>query len=378
LLDNSRYKTIGGMFLGLRDGGVQVLSPNSMILDRNIKLTNKNSYVINASYKIVPDKSATIKGIVFNYNEADGSYMVLDYRYIERLKGYYLSLRCYDGKSWEKTPAWTGIVNLKENAWYDFKINVINGKKTTTVFLEYKTGSDAYKCLSHVFETSMSGRMAGYYCPVANNMQFSEIVTGATNYIGAEDTRYQLKTGAFKEVEETLVVGMSSNFMLDKTVDVSNKATYTIKASYKIVPDKTATIKGIVFNYNESDGSYMVLDYRYIERLSSYYLSVRCYDGKGWDTIPAWTGIVQLEEGAWYDFEISVVSRTKSTDILLGYKKSTDTTYQSVAHRFDVGMKGRMAGYCSWSNDTNVIQFKKLIEKKSSETGTIWPDEWME
>ena len=374
--ESTPYQLKSGAFIKT-DSGVQAATSKNLLIDRSAKLSGKDSYAIEASYQIVPDKTTSFKGIVFNYKESDGSYFIMDYRYIERLGQYYLSVRGFDGKSWDTITPWTGIAVLEENAWYDFRINVMNGKNTTTVVLEYKTGSAGYQCASHIFDTAMKGRQVGYCSMAANDMPFGKIATTSTSYIGAEDAEYKLISGAFKRDGEKLVAATTSSLMLDRSLDFASKKNYTVNASYKIVPDKSGSIKGIVLNYDAKKGSYFVMDYRYIERLSKYYLSVRYYDGTKWEGIPSWTGIAELTENAWYDFEIDVNNKSASTEIVLKYKKSADTIYKSAKHTFSVSTSGRGVGYCADSSDVNVMQFKKITEVKSSESGATWPEEWV-
>lgn len=373
--EDTPYQLKSGAFIKT-DSGVQAATSNNLLIDKSAKLSGKDSYAIETSYQIVPDKSTSFKGIAFNYKESDGSYFIMDYRYIERLGQYYLSVRGFDGKSWDTITPWTGIAVLEENAWYDFRINVINGKNTTTVVLEYKTGSADYERASHIFDTAMKGRQVGYCSMAANNMPFGKITTTSTAYVGAEDTEYKLISGAFKRDGEKLVADTNSSLMLDRSLDFASKKNYTLNASYKIVPDKTGSIKGVVLNYDAKKGSYFVMDYRYIQRLSKYYLSVRYFDGTSWEAIPSWTGIAELTENAWYDFEIDVNNKSTTTEIALKYKKNTETTYKSAKHTFAVSMTGRGVGYCADSNDVNVMQFKKMTEVKSSESGAAWPEEW--
>ena len=118
------------------------------------------------------------------------------------------------------------------------------------------------------------------------------------------------------------------------------------------------------------------MDFRYIERLSKYYLSVRYFNGTSWETIPSWTGIAELTENAWYDFQIDVNNKSTATEIALKYKKNTETKYKSAKHIFEISTDGRGVGYCANSNDVNVMQFKKMTEVKSSESGATWPEEW--
>ncbi|MBP3462021.1 MAG: hypothetical protein J6J72_00310, partial [Tyzzerella sp.] len=170
-LDETRYNTLAGMFFGRSEGGAQVMTKHSTVLDRSINLANKDSYMINTSFKVVPDRENSIKGIIFNHDEKTGSYLVLDYRYTK--DAYRLYLRQYDGKKWGATQSCDAV--LDENAWYDFNIHVVNGKKTTTVIVEYKTGDADYTVVGRVFDIAMHGRGVGYYSTAANGMQFGAI-----------------------------------------------------------------------------------------------------------------------------------------------------------------------------------------------------------
>ncbi len=366
-LDEGRYQTLRGMFFGRTGGGAQIMASHSMLIDKKINLAKKNSYMIHSSYQVVPDKNDSIKGIVFNYDAENGSYMILDYRYLDGK--YRLYVRYFDGKKWGETQGYNVI--LTENAWYDFNIHVVNGKKTTTVVVEYKTGDADYVAVSRTFKVATPGRMAGYDCTAANGMQFGEITIGKTTYIGAEDERYTVKAGSFFRTDEGVTVGEKHSLMLDKSLDLSSRNNYTVKTSFKVVPDQTGSIKGIVLNYDEETGSYAILDYRYVN--GGYYLYIRYYNGKAWSD--TWSTNVKLKENAWYDFQINIANDTKATFININYKTGSDK-YERVSRTFAYAMPGRQMGYHSTA--ANGMQYGLIEEVKSDEIGFPWPDDWKE
>lgn len=362
--EDERYTVKAGSFLRT-DMGVTVGEKHSTVIDKKINLAKKDSYMLHSSYQVVPDKTGSIKGIVFNYDEETQSYMVLDYRYLD--DNYRLYVRYYDGKKWADTQGYNVI--LTENAWYDFNIHVVNGEKTTTVVVEYKTGDADYIAVSRTFKVATPGRKAGYYSTVANGIQFGEITTGKTTYIGAEDERYVVKTGSFFRTEEGVTVGEKHSLMLDEALDLSLRNNYTVETSFKVVPDQTGSLKGIVLNYDKETGSYAILDYRYVK--DGYYLYIRYYNGKSWtDT---WGTNVALKENAWYDFRINIANDSKSTVVNLSYKTGSDK-YQRISHTFAYAMPGRQMGY--YSTAANGMQYGLIEEVKSTDIGISWPNDW--
>ncbi len=369
-LDESRYNTLQGMFFGRKDGGAQVMAKQSMVIDKGVNLAKQDSYVIKTSFNIVPDQAASIKGIVFNYDEKTGSYLVLDYRYVK--EAYRLYVRQFDGTKWDKTVGYD--VQLTENAWYDFNIHVVNSKNKTTVLVESKTGSETYRAECRTFDVAMPGRQVGYTSSVANGMQFGEITVGTTTLVGAGDSHYQYvsesgrpeKHGAFFRTNNGVQVATSSaamqSFMIDKSIDLSAKDSYQIKASYKIVPDKEGTIKGLVFNYDEKTGGYMVLDYRYVK--DAYRLYVRQFDGTKWDGFLGYDVI--LIENATYDFNIHVINGDNSTTIIVE-SKTGDESYRTESRTLDMPMEGRQVGYMS--SAANGLHFGKITTANTTFIG---------
>lgn len=373
-LDDGRYETLDGLFFGRSGGGAVPVAKQSMVIDRNIKLTGKDSYSITGSYDIVPDRTNSIKGIIFNRDAKTGSYLVLDYRYYR--DAYGLFVREYAGKKWGDTKDLG--VSLEENARYDFKINVICGKSTTTVAVEYKKQTDkAYRTSVCVFDVSMPGRAAGYHSTVANGIQFGPLSQGMTNYIGAEDSKYELRNGAFTETEggRILTSKTDDSLLLDRKNVLDGSAAYGIQGSFKVisvpgtseVEAKVNTIKGIVFNFDPKDNGHFVLDYRYDR--GAYKLFIRTYSGGKWtDT---WDTGVILTENTWYDFRIGVVNLSKSTMVDVDYRKG-DAAYQRVSHTFGYVMPGRMTGYSGGTG----VSFKPNVLLRSAEAGIPWPEDW--
>lgn len=348
-LDETRYNTLGGMFFGRTEGGAQVMTGHSTVLDKSVKLANKDSYMINTSFKVVPDQKDSIKGIVFNHDEKTGSYFILDYRYVK--EAYRLYVRQFDGKKWGDTKGYD--VLLDENAWYDFNIHVVNGKKTTTVIVEYKTGDADYTAVSRTFNMAMPGRNVGYYSTAANGMQYGAITAKDTTYIGAEDTRYQIKDGAFFRTDKGVQVATKHSLMLDKQINASAYDIYAFETAYKVVSDQKDSMKGIVFDYDENDGSFLLLDYRYVKE--AYRLYIRQFDGKKWGATQGLDVILTANE--WYDFKVHAINGEKTTTVVVEYKTG-DADYTSVCRTFDFAMSGRKVGY--YSTAANEMQYGEI------------------
>ena len=362
--EDTRYTIKDGAFFRT-DAGVQVATKNSLMIDKEINSNDYDTYAFETSFEVVPDQKDSIKGIIFDYDEKDGSYLVLDYRYVK--EAYRLYIRQFDGKKWGATQGLD--VLLTENEWYDFKVHVINGKETTTVVVEYKTGDADYASVCRTFDFAMSGRKVGYYSTAANDMQYGEITTALTTYIGAEDERYEIVSGAFFRINGGVEVGAKQSIMLDKAINLSSRNHYTIGTSFKVVPDTGNSIKGIILNYDKETGSYAVLDYRYVQ--NAYRLYIRYFNGTSWsDTWPC--GVI-LKENAWYNFQINVFNQSNTTIVNIDYKTGSDK-YQRVSHTFGYVMPGREVGY--YSTAANGMQYGTIQELKSSDIGIPWPEDW--
>jgi len=215
----------------------------------------------------------------------------------------------------------------------------------------------------------MSGRKVGFCTTKANGMQFGKLTAGETSYIGAGDSRYDVLSGAFLRQNGGIASVMKNSFMIDKSINQKSKDDYAFKGSFKIVPDKADSIKGIAFNYDSSTGSFLILDYRYVKE--AYRLYVREFDGKKWGaTVPC--GVI-LKENAVYDFEVNVVNQSNKTTVHIDYSTGAEDS-KHIDANLDFATKGRKVGYYSTSNDN--MQFGILSNVVSSEIGIVWPEDW--
>ncbi|MBQ4559466.1 MAG: hypothetical protein IJA54_03980 [Tyzzerella sp.] len=300
-LDTNRYKTLEGFFLGLRKGGVQVMSNFSTVLDKSIDLSSRNSYVLETSMKMVEDPTNSIKGLIFNYNEKDKSYIVLDYRQ-DKDKKYYIFARHFDGKKWGEVKGFD--FPLKAGEWYDFKLKVVNGKNSTEMILEYKTGEDDYQAVIRAFDFATAGRMVGYSSTKANGMQFGGISLGSTTVISSGDERYDVVKGAFRRVDGGVQVATGNSMIVDTWINKNKLNSYAFESGFQIIPETSnVDLSGIMLNYDKNTGAYLILDYHKNKDIGNQ-LWIRYHDGKNW--VDAKHFSVILQENAWYDFKVSV------------------------------------------------------------------------
>lgn len=366
-LDTNRYKTAEGFFLGLRSGGVQVMSDFSTVLDKTINLSSQSSYVLQTSMKMVEDPTNSIKGLIFNYNEEDKSYIVLDYR-LESHGKYNLFARHFDGKKWGDVKGFD--FPLKENAWYDFKLKVVNGKNSTEMILEYKTGQDEYQAVIRKFDFATSGRKVGYSSTKANGMQFGGITLGSTNVISSGDARYDVVKGAFRRVDEGVQVANSNSIIVDTWINKNKFNSYAFETGFQILPDKAGMdLSGIMLNYDKANGSYLLLDY-HKESDGKYKLWVRYYNGESWTDAKNFSVI--LQENAWYDFKVSVKNSKTETKITIQHKTGQQD-YTTEVLSFGA-TTGRQAGYIG--DKANNMKMALCNEIVPSGIGVQWGDDW--
>lgn len=366
-LDTNRYKTVEGDFLGLRNGGVQVISNFSTVLDKTINVSSKNSYVLHTSMKMVEDPTNSIKGMVFNYDEKDKSYIILDYR-LEKHGAYNLFARYFDGKKWGATKGFD--FPLEVNEWYDVKLKVVNGKNSTEMILEYKTGQDEYKAVIRKFDFATSGRMVGYSSTKANGMQFGGITLSATTVISSGDARYDVVKGAFRRVDGGVQVANSNSMIVDTQINKTTLDSYAFESGFQILPQTAGMdLSGIMLNYNKEEGSYLLLDY-HKEPDGKYKLWIRYYDGTSWKSAKNLQAI--LQENAWYDFKISVKNTRTETKITLQYKTGQQDYVSEV---LSLGVTaGRQVGYIGdKANNMKMALFNEIIP---SGVGVEWGDDW--
>ena len=198
----------------------------------------------------------------------------------------------------------------------------------------------------------MTGNEYGIYTEIGNQA-FAEFSIVQSSYIGPNDPQYKLVQGSFMRYGDGVKVTAGHSILLDKTIDLSSQSKYTIQTSYKIaekVSDTDAAIRGILFNYNEADGSYLILDHREVN--GEYRLYVREYKGAengAWTDAETWGVGTAVEVNAWYDFKINVENLSNQTKVIVSYKKQTEAYYTNALHIFNVAMAGRAVGYYSTS-----------------------------
>ncbi len=235
----------------------------------------------------------------------------------------------------------------------------LNGEKVMTYIDPYAFVCGATALYSNIAES--------YY----KNLEIIPICGRSTSdYITQEDTAYTIVSGLFRKVGEDVQVVSSNGILLDNTVNRAKNDIYAVNTAYTIVADQSESIKGIVLNYDEDDGSYLVMDYRYVE--GSYRLYVRHYDGTAW-TDNVWSCGVVLTENVQYEFNISAVNHTTGVTVSIEYKTGTDS-FKQVSKTIPIVMNGRKAGYLSTAE--NNLQFVRLADTQSAEVGFGWPDDW--
>lgn len=250
--------------------------------------------------------------------------------------------------------------NLEAECFDNSIVVYLNGQKILTYLDPYGFACGAAALYSNMINT--------YY----KNLEIGKDLEQADSpYVTDQDKRYEVISGAFWKLEKGFRAELSDNLMLDREVNAPSKDLYAVRTGFMVVPDKAATIKGIVFNYDAKDGSYMVLDYRYAGNV--YQLYVRHFDGTSWDT-DVWCTNVTVQENTWYDFEINVDNSNTQTAIEVRYKTTQENEYTSISHTFAYAMNGRQVGYIS--SVANGMEFGVATEIEPKKLGLLWSDEW--
>lgn len=285
--------------------------------------------------------------------------------------GYYICLD-KDGVSlyrfdYNEIPAGQYKTSLNADTYYTLEAECVG--ETITVWLDGKqilTYTDTYVfCRGAV----------GMYSNEAESSYRNLAITPAggkstTDYIGMSDTAYTCVNGTFRKTQNGVKAYGTDSILLENTVNRKGTDRYAVNTIYTVVADKSQSIKGIVLNYNEKDGSYLVMDYRYVN--GAYRLYVRHYDGTDWSS-DVWNCDVELEAGVEYQFNISVVNHTDNVTVSIDYKKGTDG-FKQVSRTLPIAMKGRKAGYiCTIANN---LEFARLVDTHLAEIGIAWPDNW--
>ncbi len=257
-------------------------------------------------------------------------------------------------------------VKLNENMFYTLEAECVDN--SIVVWL------NGMKVLTYIDPYNFVCGAAALYSNVANsyykNLEITPVV-GRSNseYICADDWRYQVIQGAFKRTEMGVQSALENSIMLDRTINVENKNLYAVQTSFKVSPNKASDVKGIAFNYDIESGSYLALDYRYVD--NAYRLYVRYFDGTAWTD--AWDCNVVLTENKWYDFEIHVNNGANSVDVDIKYRSVTEE-YSKISKTLALSMKGRKVGYVAIGRET--MDYGLITWIVIKEDGITWPDDW--
>ena len=369
--NDAQYKLVSGAY-DHTDGGV-LCNVAGTLLDKTFSLSEEeeDGYAFTGWYKTLPsDRTESIKGILFQHDSEDNSGFVLDYRYREltnhaefgTYKGYLLYIRRRaSGGSWD--PDVRGIAKLDYNTRYDFDVTVTEQDGSTTITIKYKKEGDAEftELAAQTWNVAMDGREIGFIGQPG--MEFGTLAKSEAaeqpegpDLIGEDDARYTVSSGSWTRTDAG-VQCVSRGVLFDKSFVLTEeeKDDYALSASFTTAENDTSdTIKGIVFNASESDSSLFVLDYRYREfsghatygDYKGYLLYIRQRDAAGaWN--PDVRGLEKLEANTSYDFTIRVSVSEGNTTITVGYKKSADSAYQSLAPQTFTGISpdGRTVGF---------------------------------
>ena len=137
--------------------------------------------------------------------------------------------------------------------------------------------------------------------------------------------------GATKTEENTTI----QPFLLDRdqTIDAT-KGFFTIDCSLYVSSKDIGFVKnGVVFAYDETDGSYWMLDVRYNSD-GRWFTNIRKYNPSGIEMSGHNHGVANAdmyEAGNWYEYRI-FVDKTDSSKIsfVVDYKKAGTTTYKNL------------------------------------------------
>ncbi len=372
-METDRYKIVKGAFLARKDGGLQVLKNDSTAIDTAINKDKKDSYAFETSLMVAADRSGSIKGYVIDYEKTD-DFITLDYRWEEERNGYGLYMRRLSEKGWGDVKGFDII--LEEGQWYDMRVSVINGKRTTTVVVECKKqGETEYICRSRSFDFAVSGRQVAYVSDVANGQKFGLNTEVTTTFIGAEDSRYQIVRGAFRRVGDNVQAATTeSSFMVDKKINFKKWDRYTMDISFRtqVEPDSVTHLKGFVFNYDEETDSYLLLDY-WKTAENKYYLCIRQKTSDGnWEGFTDWNRAIEVSADTWYTYRLSVTNDSKSTIVSL-----TGADGTSYTHTFSA-MSGRGIGYQSDTAKGLTFGPVAVVEYGKNPAGINWSESWSE
>ena len=197
--------------------------------------------------------------------------------------------------------------------------------------------------------------------------QISELVE-ANNV--EEITNYLRGSPDYAEYLDNYTLEKALDIQLGETYDlVSRMAPKEVQTSFKVSSNTASDVKGIAFNYDYETGSYLALDYRYVD--NAYRLYVRHFDGTEWADV--WDCDVVLNENEWYDFEIHVNNGTSNVDVDIQYRSGADE-YTCVSHTFAFAMDGRKVGYVSIGPDA--MDYGLITQIVITEDGITWPDDW--
>ena len=382
---DSRYQVNAGLWLENSDGELQGFE-SGVLMDKTVsaKLADKDVYTLNVQMKIPAATTEEadnnrFKSVILNQSTTDGSYFLFDYRWrkfgqrtdsLSNYEGYLLYLRRFDGTAWREAD-WIEKLELNDT-WYDFRIKISNTATSVSISVEYRTSPNseyvtAERSLSYTF--AMNGRNVGYCANGQTGISFKPITVLSTTTALQSNEKYTVKSGAWEQIDDGRLIGYAGAELIDNEVSsqVANKSAYTICVSMKTTENKPANdanIKGIMFNYNPTDGSYLILDFRWREfgeradslsNYKGYLLYLRRFDGTSWREAD-WLGKVDAE--TWYDFEISVTNTANSFSVSLKYKKSNETELVAAERgtlSYAFGVTGRQVGFhIDWQSGMEV------------------------
>ena len=155
--------------------------------------------------------------------------------------------------------------------------------------------------------------------------------------------------GATKTEENTTI----QPFLLDRDQRIdASKGFFTIECSLYVPKKEAGFVKnGMVFAYDEKDGSYWMLDVRYNSD-GRWFTNIRKYNSAGQELANHGVANADMyEEGNWYEYRI-FVDKTDSTKISLvvDYKKVGATSYKNLITADNTAgatMTGTRVGFCT-------------------------------
>ena len=215
---------------------------HGLAIDRANK-PNSSNYIINTSlyvgFKDEPAYATTeeaLKGFMFGYNEADGSYYLLDFRYRDGVgdtrfsAGWHAWIRHFNGTSWDTVAGQDNLKLSLNQGMNDFRISVNNtNSEITNVSVEAKAPSE------RIYKT--------YINTAAND-----------GWTGSKPKLTGNKFGYCAQVE-------NRTFEFDPDIAINNDAIQTrgnsvVKSNAQLAADGTGTIKGsFVADYRTQDNN---------------------------------------------------------------------------------------------------------------------------